>query len=278
MIIGRSTIVSPITECLKGGTFKWTKEAQASFELVKAKLIEALVLALPNFENVFELDCDASGVGIGGLCIHDCSLRLEIIKEAHEGGLSGHFGRDKTAALLKDYYFWPKMMKDISQYILRCRTCHLAKSTSQNTGLYTPLPVPISPCGILCYLKLSLLTIAHEQVRGKIEKQNQKYAKQANKHRKFASFKVGDLVWIHMSKERFPGRNAKLKQRVDGPFRIVQCTRNNAYKVELPGHYGVSATFNVKDLSPFHEENELHSRTSFFSTRGKDNVSLIAED
>ncbi|GJY57309.1 putative nucleotidyltransferase, ribonuclease H [Tanacetum coccineum] len=65
-----------------------------------------------------------------------------------------------------------------------------------------------------------------------------------------------------MSKERFPGRNAKLKQRGDGPFRIVQCMGNNAYKVELLGHYDVSATFNVKDLSPFHGENELHSRTT----------------
>ncbi|GJV65371.1 RNA-directed DNA polymerase [Tanacetum coccineum] len=61
------------------------------------------------------------------------------------GGLSGHFGRDKTVALHKDQYFWQKMMKDISQYILRCRTCHLARSTSQNTGLYTPFPFPISP-------------------------------------------------------------------------------------------------------------------------------------
>ncbi|GJT07210.1 RNA-directed DNA polymerase [Tanacetum coccineum] len=115
----------------------------------------------------------------------------------------------------------------------------------------------------------------HEQVKGKIEKQNQKYAKQANKHRKLLTFKVGDLVWIHMSKECFPpGRNAKLKQRGDGLFRIVQCMGDNAYKVELPGHYGVSATFNVKDLSPFHGENELNSRTSFFQQGGNDTVSL----
>ncbi|GJR01416.1 RNA-directed DNA polymerase [Tanacetum coccineum] len=239
--------------------------------------------------------------------------------EAHEGGLSDHFGRDKTAALLKDHYFWPKMMKDVSKYILRCRTCHLAKSTSHNTGLYTPLPVPISPwedvsmdfvvrlpqtqrkkdsvmvvvdwfskrahfipcsktvdatnvadlflrkrihgvpktitsdrdpnqttgkspfeivygCNPSSPLDLVPLPVTsnyssdvdvraekikelHEQVRGKIKKQNQKYAKQANKHRKFASFKVCDLVWIHMTKERFPpGRNAKLKQRGDGPL------------------------------------------------------------
>lgn len=40
----------------------------------------------------------------------------------------------------------------------------------------------------------------HEQVQGKIERQNQRYTKQANKHKKLLTFKVGDLVWIHMSK------------------------------------------------------------------------------
>lgn len=32
---------------------------------------------------------------------------------------------------------------------------------------------------------------------------------------------------------------------------MLERINDNAYKIELPGHYNVSATFNVADLSPF---------------------------
>jgi hypothetical protein len=105
----------------------------------------------------------------------------------------------------------------------------------------------------------------YEQVRKRIEKQNQKYERQANKHQRVVIFKEGDLVWVHLSKERFPlGRNSKLKHRGDGPFKILQRIGDNAYKVELLRDYGVSATFNVKDLSPYHDENVSNSWASSF--------------
>ena len=63
----------------------------------------------------------------------------------------------------------------------------------------------------------------HEEVRLKIEKQNAKYVEQENRHRKYVEFEVGDLVWVHLRKDRFPLRKfGKLKPRVDGPFKIIE--------------------------------------------------------
>ena len=92
----------------------------------------------------------------------------------------------------------------------------------------------------------------HQQVREHIEKQNKKYKERVDKRRKKVVFKEGDLVWIRLGKECFsPGRFGKLQARADGPFRVLKKINDNAYKIELPGEYNVSATFNVADLSPY---------------------------
>ena len=79
------------------------------------------------------------------LCIPKSSLRLLLLQEAHGGGLMGHFGRDKTYAMLSTHYHWPKMKRDVERLVLRCTTCLQAKSTSNSHGLYMPLPIPYAP-------------------------------------------------------------------------------------------------------------------------------------
>nr|GEW02486.1 transposon Ty3-I Gag-Pol polyprotein [Tanacetum cinerariifolium] len=70
------------------------------------------------------------------------SSREAIILECHQGALAGHFGRAKTAALVGDRFFWPKLARDVRKVINRCHVCHIAKTQHANQGLYTPLPTP----------------------------------------------------------------------------------------------------------------------------------------
>ena len=89
----------------------------------------------------------------------------------------------------------------------------------------------------------------------------EQYAKRVNKTRKKLVFEQGDLVWVHLRKDRFPEqRKCKLQPRGDGPFAVLERINNNAYKIDLPEEYGVSPTFNVSDLSPYF--GPLESRTT----------------
>ena len=79
------------------------------------------------------------------LCIPCTSIRDFLVWEVHAGGLSGHFGCDKTIEEVERQFYWPSLKRDVAKIIGQCRQCQLAKHCKQNTGLYTPLPVPHRP-------------------------------------------------------------------------------------------------------------------------------------
>jgi hypothetical protein len=62
-----SAIMDPLNKCTKAGSFTWTPAAQRAFEAIKSKLTETPVLRLSNFLQPFEVTCDASHVGVGGV-------------------------------------------------------------------------------------------------------------------------------------------------------------------------------------------------------------------
>jgi hypothetical protein len=62
-----SGICAPMMDTVKKRhePFKWTEEAERSFNILKEKIIERPILVLPNFGKTFQVRCDASGVAIG---------------------------------------------------------------------------------------------------------------------------------------------------------------------------------------------------------------------
>ncbi|KAI3457182.1 hypothetical protein Pfo_013845 [Paulownia fortunei] len=234
-----SSIAAPLIEVIKKNAFK----------LIKDKLTNAPLLVLPNFTKMFEIECDASGIGIGGvlmqegrpiayfseklsgatlnyptydkelyalvrtletwqhylwpkkfvihtdheslkhlkgqhklsrrhakwvefietfsyvikykqgkknvfylhddflfrenkLCVPHSSLRQLLVREAHSGGLMGHFGVAKNLGVLHKHFFWPHMKRDVERICAKCISCKQAKSRQQPHGLYIPLPIP----------------------------------------------------------------------------------------------------------------------------------------
>lgn len=67
-----STIAAPLTEVIKKNIrFKWEQAQEDAFQILKGKLTQALLLTLPDFFKTFEIECDASGVGIGAVLMQE---------------------------------------------------------------------------------------------------------------------------------------------------------------------------------------------------------------
>lgn len=60
-----SSIAAGMTNCLKKGSFHWSIEANHSFKELKTRIASARVLALPDFEKLFIVECDGVILELG---------------------------------------------------------------------------------------------------------------------------------------------------------------------------------------------------------------------
>lgn len=97
----------------------------------------------------------------------------------------------------------------------------------------------------------------HKHAKVNLESAQAKYKEAADVKRREVDFKVGDLVWVVLTKDRLPLREySKLKSRKIGPVEVLERINANAYRVKLPPHMRTSDVFNVKHISPFRGDNE----------------------
>jgi hypothetical protein len=67
-----STIAAPLNELTKKGVpFVWGAAQNHAFNELKRLLTSAPLLALPDFSKQFEVECDASGIAIGGVLMQE---------------------------------------------------------------------------------------------------------------------------------------------------------------------------------------------------------------
>jgi hypothetical protein len=70
-----SKIVKPITELLKNDVkFNWSPKCNEAFKQLKTLLTIAPILAQPDIEKLFDVYCDASGIGLGCVLMQECRV------------------------------------------------------------------------------------------------------------------------------------------------------------------------------------------------------------
>ena len=97
----------------KNVSFVWEIDQELAFHTLKEKLSYAPLLALPNFESTFEIECDASGVGICAVLIQN-QRPLMLFSEKLTGAFFRYPTYDKELYALVcalqtwQHYLWPK--------------------------------------------------------------------------------------------------------------------------------------------------------------------------
>ncbi|RDY14585.1 Retrovirus-related Pol polyprotein from transposon 17.6, partial [Mucuna pruriens] len=177
-----SSIASPLNEIIKKDMgFRWEEPLKKAFPTLKERLSNASMLALPYFHKSLELECDASNVGVKAMMRRDVHYMCEIclVYKMAKSKASFNSTRQHPTHPLSWYmvatlyHLWTKYL------------C-----------LYYPNPEGMS--------KTQSMVRLHEIAKTFMERQGKRYDKRVNRDKEEKVFAKGDLVWVHIQKERFP--------------------------------------------------------------------------
>nr|KYP32028.1 Retrovirus-related Pol polyprotein from transposon 17.6 [Cajanus cajan] len=102
-----STLASPLNELVKKDVpFLWGEAQEKAFKTLKEKLTNAPILALPNFDQTFELECDASGLGIGAVLLQGGHPIAYFSEKLHGATLNYPTYDKELYALIRALQVW----------------------------------------------------------------------------------------------------------------------------------------------------------------------------
>ncbi|WVZ96404.1 hypothetical protein U9M48_042044, partial [Paspalum notatum var. saurae] len=127
-------IARPLTQLLKKGVaFQWTSVTDEAFQLLKKAMIEAPVLAIPDFSKPFVIETDASDFGLGAVLMQEGHPVAYLSKHLSErnSGLSTY--EKECMAILMAVEKWRPYLQN-GEFILRTDHKNLLYLTEQRAS------------------------------------------------------------------------------------------------------------------------------------------------
>ena len=124
-------IAKPLTQLLRKKQFCWSDDAQHAFERLKQAMVTTPVLALPNFKEPFEVETDASDIGIGAVLMQHGQPVAYLSKALGDSHKHMSIYEKEFLALIMAVERWRQYMNR-GEFIIKIDHKSLAFLTEQN--------------------------------------------------------------------------------------------------------------------------------------------------
>ena len=118
----------------------------------RSQLLANAVNPAAPIHRTYQLSADKGLLWLGGgvprlvVPAEPCTLRQELLREAHDSAYGAHLGVDKTYGRLAAFWYWPRMFEDVRKFVTSCHACLGNKPSNRApAGLARPLPSPTLP-------------------------------------------------------------------------------------------------------------------------------------
>ncbi|GJT40367.1 putative reverse transcriptase domain-containing protein [Tanacetum coccineum] len=273
-----SKIAKPLTLLTqKNKAYVWGDKKEEAFRILKEKLCNAPVLALPDGPNEFVVYCDASNQGFGCVLMQRSKRRWIELLSDYECEIKYHPCKTNVVAdaLRRKERLKPRRVRAMSMTIqsgLKAKILEaqgeyskdLKAPTEWLRGLETHFKRRDDARHGVPLIRPEIVRETIEkiiQIKERLKTARSRQKSYADKRRKPLEFKVGDRVLLKVSSwkgvVRF-GKKGKLAPRYVGPFEIVECVGPVAYRLKLPQELScIHDTFHVSNLKKCLAESDI---------------------
>ncbi|XP_052880458.1 uncharacterized protein LOC128286787 [Gossypium arboreum] len=174
------------------------------------------------------------------ICVpNDEDLRLSILKEVHSSPYAMHSGGNKMYKDLQELYWWPRLKREVTDYIALCLTYQQVKAEHQ---------LPSETKDKVCLIRERLKAASGRQ------------KSYADLKKKDIEYSIGDMVFLRVlpwKKVLRFGRKGKLSPQFIGPYWILKRVGLVAYQLELPSELDYIHDVYVSMLRRYHSNPRL---------------------